>query len=64
MTAHIYQSLNSSAHWAQLFSAQRLGSHKKLQRKTARAHPFIKIMTDWCFRTLFGSSIKKPKSIH
>ena len=29
MTASVNQVLNSSDHWAKLFNAQRLGSHKK-----------------------------------
>ncbi len=42
MTAHIYQSLNSSAHWAQLFSAQRLGSHKKAPAQDSARSSFHK----------------------
>ena len=64
MSTQFDQPSSPAKHWARLFNAQRLGSNKKPPLKTARAHPFIRIMTDWYFRTPFGSSIKRPKFIH
>lgn len=42
MTAHMNQSLNGSARWAQLFSAQRLGSHKKAPAQDSARSSFHK----------------------